>query len=161
MRTQGQIKHQLKQVIYRHLQRKLRALFKQKPCTCGFNQEILLGGESYVRLCGVTNSMGVPRNVPCDDRIPGCADMARECPLWEPKRSKEDVKAEYHDLIQSKDRGRIAAEYPDIAALLWVLDDSDDVPSESDITEMGGDDEDDPERSGGLWGWLKKLGGDG
>ena len=159
MRNQGQVKQQLKQVIYRHLQKKLRALFKQKPTTCGFNQGVLLGDGGHVRLCGVLNASGVPRNVPCDDRILGCYDMARECPLWGPMRDKRDVKAEYHRLIQSNDRGRIAAEYPDIAALMWVLDDPADVPSEDDIAEMGDEEEDEPEVPGGIWGWFKKLGG--
>ena len=153
MRTQSQIQQQLKQVVYRHLQKKLRMLFKKKPTTCRHNREFRFEDGSYVRLCGVRNPM-----IPCDDRIPGCSELARECPLWKEMRDKQDVKAEYHDLIQSSDRGRIAARYPDIAALMWVLDDTADVPSESDIDEMGGESEDEEEDPGSLWGWFKRLG---
>jgi len=158
MRTQEQIKQQLKQVVFRHRQRKLRDLFKHKPTTCCNNRKVPLG-VAHVRLCGVLNPAGIPRNVPCDSRIVGCDDMARECPLWGPRRDKADVKAEYHALIRSGDRGLIAAEYPDIAALMWVLDDSTaEVLSESEIAEMSGDDEE-LVPPGGLWGWIQKLGG--
>lgn len=158
MQTQSKIKQQLKQVVYRHLQRKLRALFKQNPTSCRHNRVVSLEGHSHVRLCGVLSPTGIPRNVPCDDRIPGCYDMARECPLWDPMQDKRDVKAEYHNLIRSNDRGRIAAEYPDIAALMWVLDDTADVPSESDIDEMGDEGEDEEDEPGSIWGWFKRLG---
>jgi len=160
MRTQGQVKQQLRQVIYRHLQKKLRALFKKKPITCGHNRKVPLVDGGHVRLCGFLHpNLGIPRHVPCDDRISGCTEMARECPMWGPRQPKADVKAQYHALIQSSDRGRIAAEYPDIAALMWVLDDPADIPSESEIAEMGDEDEEEPEKPGGLWGWFKKLGG--
>jgi len=161
MRSQGQIRHQLKQVIFRHLQKQLRLNFKQRPDTCGFNRRVDLGVDSHVNLCGVTSAAGEPRNIPCDSRIPGCMDMARECPLWEPLKSKAEVKAEFHEIIQSGDRGVIAAEYPDIAALLWVLDESQTVPNETEVEAAvagAGDEEHGPARS--WWsGFLKKLGG--
>jgi hypothetical protein len=50
--------------------------------------------------------------------------MAKECPLWEPLQTKEALKAEFTKLMQADDRGLIASQYPDIAALLWVLDSS-------------------------------------
>jgi hypothetical protein len=161
MRSQGQIRHQLKQVIYRHLQKRLRANFKKRPDTCCYNREVELDDTSSVFLCGVTSAAGNPRNVPCDARIPGCLDMARDCPLWEPIKSKAEVKAEFHEIIQSGDRGIIASEFPDIAALLWVLDDPDDVPTRAEVeaaVEAAAGEEPEPHRT---W-WdrlLKKLGG--
>lgn len=136
MRSQGNIRQQLKQVIYRHLQRRLRSNFKQRPDTCRHNRQIPLGEESYVSLCGILSPSGEPRNVPCDSRIPGCDAMARVCPLWEPTSSKEEVKASFYALLHSGDRGLIAAEYPDIAALMWVLDDPAEVPSVQEIEEV-------------------------
>ena len=156
MRTPGQIQHQLKQVIYRHLQKKLRENFKQRPTTCIHNQDVRLTGRSSVHLCGYLSAEGVPRHVPCDDRIPGCSEMARKCPLWEPLNTKEDVKAEFHALIQSKDRGVIAAEYPDVAALLWVLDDVKDIPSEAEIEEVITQVEDDTLEERGWWSRLRR-----
>jgi hypothetical protein len=170
MRTQAQIRHQLKQVTFRHLQKRLRKLFKQRPTTCQHNREVPLDEDgSYVRLCGVLSPDGVPRDLLCDPRIAGCNDVARECPLWEPLQTKDQVKAEFHAVVQSGDRGIIAADFPDIAALMWVLDDPNDVPSEDEIEALA-----DPPahpstppaselprvlRAG--WRWPKFLGGRG
>jgi|APSaa5957512622_1039677.scaffolds.fasta_scaffold00991_12 hypothetical protein len=125
MRSQSQIRHQLKQVAFRHLQKRLRALFKQRPDSCLHNYEAVLDLDNgnNVRLCGYLNGEGIPRAVPCDDRIPGCTEMARECPLWAPIRTKDEVKAAFREILESDDRGVVAEHFPDIAALMWVLDD--------------------------------------
>jgi len=161
MRSQGQIQHQLKQVVFRHLQKKLRANFKKRPDTCGHNRQVELDDCTVVHLCGVLASDGTPRNVPCDARIPGCSEMARECPLWVPVKTKDEVKAEFHGVIQSGDRGLIASEYPDIAALLWVLDDPQGIPTVAESDEALARAEGDPAEPSRHWwtGLLKKLGG--
>lgn len=163
MRKRAQVKQQLKQVTFRHLQKRLRDNFKQKPQTCCFNREVLLKEEdgTVVYLCGYTSSQGLPRNIICDDRVPGCVDMARECPLWEPLKTKEMVKNEFNEVVQSGNRGLIASSYPDIAALLWVLDDPEEsvVPTESELDEAL-EEGVDPEPTSGWWaGFKKKLGG--
>lgn len=124
MRSEGQVKQQLKQVAYRHLQKRLRENFRQRPDTCAHNGAVILdeAAGTTVGLCGLINPDGTPRNVPCDARISGCSEMARECPLWAPIQTKAEIKAEFTALLQSADRGVIAAQYPDIAALMWVLD---------------------------------------
>jgi len=131
MRTKSQIKQQLKQVTYRYLQRLLRQNYKKKPTTCGHNRLDVIDEDAglAVRVCGFIETDGKPRNVICDPRVEGCNDLARDCPLWSPLATKEQVKEDFHAIIQSGDRGTIAAKYPDIAALLWVLDD----PEESDV----------------------------
>ena len=40
MRSQAQIRRQLKQVTFRHLKRQLRELFKQRPDTCQHNRDV-------------------------------------------------------------------------------------------------------------------------
>jgi len=90
--------------------------------------------------------------------------MARSCPFWEPLKTKAEVKEEFHALIQSGDRGLIASEFPDLAALMWVLDDPNEVPSvrevEEAIQEAGeSDDDEEPESVTWLSGLVKKLGG--
>ncbi len=158
MRSQAQIRRQLKQVTFRHLKRQLRALFKQRPDTCQHNRDVALDEDTHVQLCGVLDGQGRPRNVPCDSRIPGCNEMARECPLWHPLRTKAEVKAAFHGVVQSDDRGVVASEYPDIAALMWVLDDPADTPSVAEVEEDLGDEEPEPVQS---WTrkWIRKLGG--
>jgi hypothetical protein len=158
MRSQGHIKQQLKQVTFRHLKKKLRELFKQRPDTCQHNLAVVLDADSYVCLCGVLAGDGTARNIPCDPRIPGCLDMARECPLWHPLRDKVEVKAEFHAVLRG-DRGLLASQYPDIAALMWVLDDPEEMPGEDELeAELADDEEPEPTQSW-VQGWLKKLGG--
>lgn len=117
MRSEGQVRHKLKQVLFRHLQKKLRLAFRRRPDLCLYNQT-LESGQIQVAVCGHPERGGLL----CDGRFQEGADRARECPLWEPRRGKEEVKAEFRDLVESQDRGAIAAEYPDVAAILWVLD---------------------------------------
>lgn len=167
MRKRAQVKQQLKQVTYRHLQKLLRDNFKQRPDTCCFNREVILDEDSRssVFLCSVTSPSGQPRNVVCDSRVGGCAEMARECPLWAPLKTKQLVKDQFNEVIQSGNRGLIASEYPDIAALLWVLDDpeGDAVPSEEEIDKAlkdAGDVEHQAPSQGWSWkGWFRNIGG--
>ena len=127
MRTEGQIRQQLKQVLYRHLQKKLRVAFRRHPRGCQHNQLVALDGQSKVGLCFHLAPGGVePRWTPCDERVlfkGGYVHLT--CPYYTPLKTKEALKTEFRDLLQSGDRGRIAAEYPDVAALLWVLDNQD------------------------------------
>lgn len=127
LRTPGQIRQQLKQVLFRHLQKLLRANFRQAPSSCVFNRRESLGdtGEKV----GVCRWEGTreeqkssPRGKVCDSRIFGCTAMASTCRWWQPLRTKDEIKFEFRTLVSSDDRGRIAASYPDVAALMWVLD---------------------------------------
>jgi len=118
MRSEGQVKHQLQQVLYRHLQKRLRANFKLRPGTCLYNQPVLGSSGFSVDVCHYQETAGTV----CDVRIDPM--RAKACPHWEPHQGKEAIRAEFRDLIESGERGRIAVEYPDVAALLWVLNES-------------------------------------
>lgn len=163
MRSEGQIRQQLKQVVYRHLQKRLRENFRQRPNNCAHNVELALDDAgSYVGLCGLVNAEGKPRHVPCDARIQGCSEMARQCPLFRPLLTKDEVKAEFNAIIQSEDRGVIASHFPDVAALLWVLDQPGILPTEEEIADLAEKAEEKPEPPHGWWGGLmKKWGGGG
>lgn len=124
MRTEGQIKQKLKQVMFRHLQKLLRTkVFRKRPDACKHNQLSSASGPK-VWLCH-SRDPDVNHRI-CDTRFEDCLKFALICPCWEPKRSKEGVQADFRLLMESGDRGIIASEYPDIAALLWVL--GEDVP---------------------------------
>lgn len=162
MRTQRKVKYQLKQVIYRHLQKRLRVNFKKTAVGCSHNRETPLG-DGFVRLCGVMSAEGCPRNLPCDERLDQ-NQTARDCPLWEPLQTRGEVKAGFQEILGS-DRGVIASHFPDVAALMWVLDDDDDVlPSDDDVLPSDDDldavmevvtpQEDEPST---WWDRIKKL----
>lgn len=118
-RSTSQIRQQLKQVIFRHLQKELRGNFRRHPGTCRHNIEVPLGDGLTVGVCNFMVN-GDPRRVLCDARNHG-VEQAHDCGLWEPWRSKDEVKSGFRTLIDSGDRGLIAVRYPDVAALMWVL----------------------------------------
>jgi len=120
LRTAGQIRQQLKQVMFRHLQREIRESFKQTPEACFHNEPVGLGASGSVHLCHLKEG-GKPRKMLCDSRQWGGLRQARNCPVWEPKRNKDRIKTDFRALV-SGPRGVLAAAYPDVAALMWVLD---------------------------------------
>lgn len=134
MQTRQQIRLRLKQVVYRHLQRRLRDNFRKTPLTCRHNKTVSLGHD-VVHLCGYITD-GLPRNVLCDPRAAGCDSLAKACPFWEPLSSKEEVKASF-DLLLASDFGTIAAQYPDIAALMWALSDPDEESEDGGEIDLG------------------------
>jgi len=124
VRDDTAIRRKFNQVCFRHLKKLLRANFRRQPHTCQFNRMVSVGGDPshQVGVCSHSEVEGKPL---CDIRVEGCADNARDCPLWVARQDKTRIKKAFYDLVESKDRGRIASEYPDVAALLWVMDDPD------------------------------------
>ena len=121
MRNENQIQRQLNLVIRRHLQKMTRTNAKVVPDRCIHNKRVLL--QPYpIGFCAYLVD-GKPRWIPCDLRVEGGADQVRDCAWWTPLKTEEQIREEFQQLLASKDRGRIAAEFPDVAALMWVLDD--------------------------------------
>ena len=123
MRSEGKVRQQLKQVIYRHLQKRLRCNFKKEPETCKFNK-LSVSEMVCVRICDHAKQ---PKGLICDSRVEWCLEQAKNCELWAPRKSKAAVKEEFKGLIESGNRGLIAMEFPDVAALMWVLDEEPEV----------------------------------
>ena len=125
IRSPSQIRHQLKQVLFRYLQRELRDNFKESPEACYHNHLTPIAGSvEKIGVCryeGIVKE-GTPRGKACDSRIGGCINMARACRFREPIRTKLEIREAFRTLMDSHDRGKIAAVYPDVAALMWVLD---------------------------------------
>ncbi len=130
VRNPGQIRQQLKQVLFRHLQKLLRANFRQAPESCRHNHvQSIMGTGVTVGVCrwdqqlkGKDDTRRSPRGKLCDSRVFGCTNMAGACSWWEALRTKEEIRNDFKLLIASGDRGKIASLYPDVAALMWVLD---------------------------------------
>ena len=51
----------------------------------------------------------------CDPSVPNT------CPFFEPHKSEQDVEDEVERILTSGDMVEIASNFPDLAALLWVL----------------------------------------
>lgn len=123
MKTEGQVRHKLQQVLFRHLKKRLEQNFHRSPEGCahnvepyGMTVEAVEARQQTPRVCGLQDKVGLI----CDSRLGG-GDQARVCPRWEPRMTKDEVKAEFRALL-TRPRGEVAAEFPDAAALMWVLD---------------------------------------
>ena len=90
MKDEGAIRQKLKQVKYRHLQKLLKASFKESQVTC-----------------------------------PDCDHSFH-------LKEKDAIKCEFHEFIETASRAEIAYRYPDMAALMWVLDDMEDAHVEAE-----------------------------
>ena len=140
MRDSSTIRQKLKQVLVRHLQKRLKEVLRRRPRTCLHNHTFDLGRPGdEVGMCFYLLNDGKPRTVPCDERVKGHGvDQAKHCPYWEPRRGKEDVRAEFRSTLESGNLAVIAAEFPDAAALMWVLEEGPDFGEIEDAVEEEG-----------------------
>jgi hypothetical protein len=117
MKSEGKIRHKLKQVHHRIVQKEIRKNSSKKPCNCKYSG-LVRGASSdplfYVCLLDA-DKRDVWEGLICDSSIPNT------CPFFTPFKSEEDIKSEVLSILQSGDMGKIASHYPDAAALLWVL----------------------------------------
>ena len=134
MKSEGAVRRKLQQVLFRYLKQRLALNFQKLPQTCGFN-----GKPTSIRLPRMclygANFPGSWQGKVCDVDVEGGVEQARGCPYWKPRRSKEEIKAEFNASM-SRNRAVVAAEYPDAAALLWVLDEET-APGDFDTEEEG------------------------
>jgi len=160
MKTEGQIRQKLKQVLYRKLQRRMKDNFKQKPDTCGFNRK-----PYHIEPDDPGRSRPAASPAVCIhhdrggwicDEMHGGVDLARECPFWISRQTKDEIRAQfaedYRDLVIGSRRGEKHPEFPVASALMWVLGDDlpEPPPMESETPSEGGSksstgDEDDEE----------------
>ncbi len=136
MRSEGQIRHQLQQVLFRHLKKKLKQELSRDPPNCRHNLQSM-DPNLGVSLCTHETQLGKV----CDSRHGG-VEQCQSCPLFELVKPKEEVKAEFKAITQS-DRVSIAQQYPDVVALMWCLDGQDteyqDLPPELEDEEIEDD----------------------
>lgn len=119
MKTEGQVRHKLQQVTYRHLQRTVRTALSCRPENCTHNGSVNLPtGE--VRFCKLLQDGG-GGNLPCDEAFGGLLQASR-CPKFSLKNTKEKVQEEFTEFLKTSDVATIATRYPDLAALLWAID---------------------------------------
>ena len=123
MKTEGQVRHKLKQVLYRHLKQRVSDNFSRHPETCRYNlcPHLLDGSDAdaagvFPRVCAHPEHTGLV----CDSSYQG-HNQAKDCELWSSLRTKAEVQQDFLNLKGST-RGEVAQEMPDAAALMWVLE---------------------------------------
>ena len=119
MKTEGQVRHKLQQVTFRHLQRTVRTALSCRPENCIHNGSVNLPtGE--VHFCKLLQDPS-GGNLPCDDAFGGLLQASR-CSEFSLKNTKEKVQEEFTEFLKTSDVATIATRYPDLAALLWAID---------------------------------------
>lgn len=118
MKSEGAIRHKIKQVRFRYLKRAIEENLARRPENCTHNSPI----DGSVRICFAQLDVGARSGVVCDERFDGCG-RAATCPMFAAARTKDEIKAGFYRDLDTMTFPEIAYNYPDMAALLWVLAD--------------------------------------
>lgn len=123
-RPPTEIAQKLKQVLFRHRKHLIESSLLRQPDVCRHNFPTFLpeGEDVYVgdgpplpRFCDHPERKGLV----CDPEYGGDA-QARDCPLWQPLKSVDEIKQDFRALVASGP-AEVGKLYPDAAALMWVL----------------------------------------
>jgi len=133
MKTESQIRHKLQQVKYRHLKREIRTGVSRKPCNCMNNGLVNMENGSTIGVCllGAVQP-GDWQGILCDESRGGLR-VAEGCAEFCPLRTPEGIRQEFDNFLKHSSRAVIAEQYPDIAAILWVLDEEVDSTGAEDL----------------------------
>lgn len=157
MRTEGQVRRKLRQVIFRHLQKEMRANLRKRPQNCVHNKEV-----NGLRLCmyGTETKECSVWPTLCDVDHGG-VERAKNCDVFQPKVSKEDIKEEMERVLR-KPREEVAKLFPAVGALMWVLDENPytgEVPEEEPEDDDGEEETPEPEEDESpSWNPFKRFG---
>ena len=98
MKTEGQIKQQVKQVVYRRRKAFIRHGLARHPENCTYTERVKLpihmSNRATLHICGYCSDGKTPNNIVCDTSMGGDRQAA-ECPYFEARRSAEELKAEF------------------------------------------------------------------
>jgi hypothetical protein len=145
VKGESDIKKKLDQVRFRHLKRTVRTSLSRRPENCAYNRKLGDGSTPDMPAIGVCMYKGNHPDGVCDEAFGG-RHRAAGCPYFEAPAA-EDVRGDFDEFLAQADAGEIAYHFPDMAALLWVLDeapapdtlipDGDDIPRETPPVEPG------------------------
>jgi hypothetical protein len=129
MKKQGSVRQKLKQVMFRHRSKYVEEGMKRRPANCAHNEIVQVHDPSSANRAGLRICLyGVSsedhdrwNNRTCDESLGGL-EQCRQCPMFKNRSTSEDLKAEFATMLGAGDIGWIAKQYPDVAALMWVLD---------------------------------------
>jgi hypothetical protein len=126
VRTPSNIRQKLKQVKYRHLQKLLKKRLAGHPANCLHNAEVAVpdNGTPHdpLHICGYKGETEFDGFGSVCDAKHGGVEKASACPCFQPRKSKDEIKAEFKDFFDTGTHGEVAYIYPDVAALMWTLD---------------------------------------
>jgi hypothetical protein len=132
VKRESQIRQKIKQVVFRHKKRFVQEGMKRRPANCKHNAVVRLpqhtGNRATIGVCRYYLEEVGWHNRVCDSSMAG-DQQAEECPYFDclhtPKMLKESFDKRLGLEGDRVEVAQIAEEFPDIAALLWVLGPSD------------------------------------
>ena len=127
----SKIKQKLKQIKFRHLKKYLSENLKEDSRNCVHNESVESDEKGIVCVCGYEGSRYYSQI--CDSFYNN--ELAETCGLFCPKKDKDVLKKEFLSFMAESSRGQIAKEFPDVTALLWVLDLFNDGGEDTDLEE--------------------------
>jgi len=119
VKNEGAIRQKIKQITTRHLHKILDRNLRERPENCQFNETRKGEGTLGVQVCGYRDT---PYGQLCDRRFGG-VEVAKTCGYFSSHLSKQEMKDRFQHWLTTASMGEIAAKFPDIAALMWMLDD--------------------------------------
>ena len=125
MKSEGQVKQKLKQVIYRHRKSHVERGMARLPENCRSNRRVSLPQHTGNRTSlGVCYCEEIADQRVCDSTMAGDV-QAQNCPYFEDLHTPEVLKDAFTRKLGLDGTvvniGVIAKEYPDVAALMWAL----------------------------------------
>lgn len=139
MRTENQIRKRLRQLRFRAFQKRARAELKVVPANCAFNRPTSTtfpDGRPF-RVCGLALEADPREYVGCNKPT-----EASGCESFVHHMDKASVKDTVEQEMSDPEAG--LRDYPAVAALMWVLEES-----EAEIEEP----EEEPVRWWQFWRW--------
>jgi len=119
MKSEGAIRHKLKQVRFRHLKKHVERELKPHPDNCTHNRPLKQPVGGVLRICVHPDQEGGQRL--CDEEWEG-EEKAKLCRLFTCCSTKDEVKETFKEELAGMSFAQIAYIYPDMAALMWTLD---------------------------------------
>lgn len=128
MKTEGKVKQKVKQVVFRHRKNFVVQGLARRPGNCRHNRTVHLpvhmANRATLGVCGYCHEEGESLDVVCDSTMGGDTQAA-DCPYFSPAKTAKELKEEFNAKLGLDGTavriGYIAKEYPDVAALMWVL----------------------------------------
>lgn len=126
MKSKQEIEVKVKDILKKLLSERIAKYKDINFYNCAHNISLNVKEVGRIGYCQNPEILKKRKNLPfiCNDK-----ECAKKCPLYVPAKSEEDVKKEFNEIV--KNPARCGDEYPKLAALLWVLQDSyESVPKE-------------------------------
>lgn len=126
MKSEGNIRHKLKQVAFRHRKKFVAEGLAILPSNCKWNRPLSTPEGENIRACTFKQGTEDWNAKVCDEAFQG-VEQAETCPYFECCNTPEELKSQFNRMIGleggPKPLSQLSTQgYSDLTALLWVLE---------------------------------------